>query len=207
MAHTLKCQHYKSQLAKCFPNTDKVESWLHNNCYPNENDSYPLTGNEFKCNLCDKMFLNEKNLKRHCRNSGITESPKQVHHDEDESSVDTTKYIKSNRTITRTKITSMTIKHYCYLSATVPTKSSPKIETQRNSRRSAVAQRFATIKSPNPVPPKRKQRRVRYKTTTSGKSALADADSSSGDEAPMIENRFSRRIAKRQKLRGTSQRN
>lgn len=192
MAHTLKCQHHENQLSKCLPIADKVESWLYNNCYSNDHGHHNL------------------------RSSTITtESPKQGNHDDDESSVDTTKYIKSNRTITRTKITSMTIKHYCYLSATLPSKLTPKIASQRNSRRSAVAQRFANTKSPNPnlVQPKRKQRRVRCKTATSGKSALAitAADSSSEDEVPMIENRFSRRIAKRKKLslklRDSSQRN
>lgn len=179
MAHTSKCQHHESQFVKCLPSAQKVESWLYNNCYP----------------------IDHHNLRS---NKITTESSKQAHpDDDDESSVDTTKYIKSNRTITRTKITSKPcrIKHYCYLSATVAAKTTPKHAAQRNSRRSVVA----NVTNPSLVPAKqRKQRRVRYKTATSAKLAVTIADSSSGDEvvseAPMIANRFSRRIAKRQKL-------
>lgn len=168
--HTSKCQ-------PCLPVSDKVESWLYNNCYPNDPAHH-----------------------HHLRSSTIQSESTQAHRqDDDESSVDTTKYIKSNRTVTRTKITSMTIK--CYLSATVATdtsKSSPKIAAQ------CITTSTKSTRNANIVQPKRK-RRVRYKTATSGKSGgglrvTAAADSSSGDD-PMIENRYSRRIAKRrQKL-------
>lgn len=189
MAH--KRQHHDTRLSKCLPIADKVESWLYSNCFPDDPTHHNLRSST----------MNTESHK--ARNQAS---------DDDESSVDTTKYIKSNRTITRTKITSMTIKHYCYLSATIPTKSAPKVAALRNSRRSAIAQRFAATKGihPSPVQPQRK-RRVRCKTTASGKSGLAativDSSSNSGDDAHLIENRFSRRIAKRQKLRDTNQRN
>lgn len=104
------------------PFTDKVNKWLEYNKFTLNNvptaaqqQNYTLSScrqlRSYTAAACDKF-----NNSLHPMNSSSL-----VIDEDDDTSVDTTKYIKSNRTKTKTKITSMTIKTYCLQSTgTIP---------------------------------------------------------------------------------------
>lgn len=115
----------------------------------------------------------------------------------DDSSVDTTKYIKSNRTITRTKITTMIFKNYCLLSSNqnnnvlMAASALPPITRHRRKPPLGRNNNDPVIKSL--IMPKKK-RKIKYKIARH----VSTAPSSSDDNDEVVcDNRFSRRLAKR----------
>lgn len=188
---TLQELNKNELMMECIPGNDKVEEWLRTSHVNHRHWSNKT--NNLTINLRSKLKLAQQpSLLVDDRIPSLDE--------EEYSSVDTTRYIKSNRTKTRNKIKTMTIKHYCYLSTgqtnrinkskpivgslSVKAKRKPRLEESKHAIR------------PRIEPKKKRKTKLKNEKSKNFKHGKSPSSASTKTDT-MIENRFSRRIAKK----------